>query len=94
MVSRIAFRSIGRAITTDSIEREATRRKAKNASVDVSKEEIERAMCAGEEALNVWSLQCVGYDEAFEEDIKAWWPSWGEEQRRKKEGASSSKRRK
>lgn len=94
MVARIAFRSVGRAITTESVEKEAARRKGKNASVEVSKEEIERAMSAGEETLNVWSLKCVGYDEAFEEDMKTWWPVWEEEQRRKKEGGSSVKRKK
>lgn len=94
MVARIAFRSVGRAITTESVEKEAARRKAKNASIEVSKEEIERAMCAGEETLNVWSLRCVGYDEAFEEDMKANWPVWEKEQKRKKEERSPAKRKK
>lgn len=76
------------------MEKEAARRKGKNASVEVSKEEIERAMCAGEETLNVWSLKCVGYDVTFEEDMKIWWPIWEEEQRKKKEGGSSAKRKK
>ncbi|KAF8075797.1 hypothetical protein FPV67DRAFT_1664125 [Lyophyllum atratum] len=62
---RIALRKrLGRQPTAEEIEGAA------EDGSGVTQEDVRRALNKGEEVINVWVMKCVGYDEAFQRDMK------------------------
>ncbi|KAF9001623.1 hypothetical protein BDZ89DRAFT_1081679 [Hymenopellis radicata] len=71
---RIGLRKLGETVTESRVDSEADTifksKKGERKGVQVTSEDVIRALGAGEEHLNILRMRCVGYDHAFVDDLK------------------------
>ncbi|KAF8900567.1 hypothetical protein CPB85DRAFT_157707 [Mucidula mucida] len=71
---RIGLRKLRETVTESRVDREADiifeSKKGERKGVQVTSEDVIRALSAGEEQPNILRMRCVGYDHAFVDDLK------------------------